>query len=218
MKKFIFTAVAMCLIIAMSASAHAAIIYVDANSGAGGNTVRDSNGSTTDWVGATNATNDNLWFNRTASAGMFGEGDVWETLPEGENAPQLRTTVTGLINGNYDVYVYFGTPNTSSTLWQIRAGLTNSGLVQYSSASPDATKLFDDTSFDGWRVKIGTATVTGGTLSVFIAHMTDSAPTGERTYYDGIGYEQIITVPTPGALPAGLGLLSFAAMRRKRRD
>jgi hypothetical protein len=119
-----------------------------------------------------------------------------------------------LAAGDYDVFVLFGSQATDgATAYQLQAGLTSGSLVQYSAASSGAVKVVDDgTAFDGYRIKIGTTTVTGGSLDVFVDNRANTAAADERSYYDGIGYE---LVPEPSSVALLLGAIPFALTRRR---
>ncbi|MCH7229005.1 hypothetical protein [Haloferula sp. A504] len=118
------------LLAALSASsAHAAITYVDAAGGAGGNTVNASGGSATDWYGTTSGS-DTLWTER----GFATNSTVYEALTATNNGsvgglPKLKTTITGLDSGEtYNVWVFFvdntGDDATPIQNWSIGASLT----------------------------------------------------------------------------------------------
>ena len=187
--------------------ANAAIIYVEANSGVSGNTVNNTTGSPTDFVGATNLSTDGDWFNRTSGTEDFSESDAWETLTGNEDVPVIKTTATGLVAGTYDVYVYYGAVG-----WSIAAGLDAGNLTTYSSGTVDE---IGSGSFTRVRSQIGDGvSILGGSLDVFI----DSA--GARTYYDGIGYELVeaATVPEPTSVLLIIGgVIGIGLVRRLRR-
>jgi hypothetical protein len=208
-----------CLILAMVVPALAAsaekITYVDANDGEAGNTRLASGGVFTPTT--ENSGTDNLWRLRTGLANPAGSGTIYEaggTFGETanlEDCPRLVTTVSGLPEGTYKVYVYFWSDNSN---WRIRADLTGKGQqlpLFYSSInrpaeeelqpigkSPAALAKADDFKAvpllsEGnrtlWQGYLGT--VTGTTITVFVdddpAHKTHSC----RTWYDGIGYQAV---------------------------
>ena len=107
------------------------VTYVDATSGASGNTTL-ANGSTFSppLNGTTGA--DNNWEERTAFA---SSGNVFEAGGEtSENAPELRTTISGLVPGaTYAIYTFFWDATGSTENWNIRAGFTS---------TPGANPLF----------------------------------------------------------------------------
>ncbi|MBN1391964.1 MAG: hypothetical protein JW947_04080 [Sedimentisphaerales bacterium] len=103
-----------CLLLAIATAASAAkITYVDATHGEKGNTKPASGevfNPTTD-----NSGMDNLWRLRTGFANPAGSGTVYEAggtysdppTANTEDCPRLVTTLSGLPEGTYKVYVYF---------------------------------------------------------------------------------------------------------------
>lgn len=185
------------------------ITYVDANHGDAGNTKLASGvvfAPTTENSGA-----DNLWRLRT---GLANSGTIYEaggTFSETENTedcPRLVTTVSGLPEGTYKVYVYFWSDDNS---WRIRADLKGKDkqLPLFYSRAADgdaapigapaaalakaedfkAVLLLSEGNRTLWQGYLGT--VTGTTITVFVdddpAHKTQSC----RTWYDGIGYQAV---------------------------
>jgi hypothetical protein len=183
------------------------VTFVDAVGGLGGNTVRASNESPDDWF-TTAAANDNLWYFRgdQGNAGIFQSSD---SNTYSEDAPELKTTVTGIANALYDVYVFFRS-EAGANDWKVRAGFTS---------NPGANPVYARTSAGGatagslalsginaltWNgsppvednpqllyyAVIGQFNVTSNTLSVFIDDLpvTGATPLNTRTWYEGIGY------------------------------
>src|SRR4030042_677405 len=119
-----------CLIFAMVVSTAAVaaekITYVDATDGNTGNTKLASGGVFT--PATENSGADNLWRLRTGFANPSGSGTIYESGgtfsdPPGvntEDCPRVVTTVSGLPEGTYKVYVYFWSDDGG---WRIRAGL-----------------------------------------------------------------------------------------------
>ena len=222
--------------LALSGGAHAAITYVDATTG---NTTL-ANGSTftpTSYVttGSPNSNTDNQWSTRT----IFGNnGAVFTTNDSnanpGEDAPTLRTTISGLNAGeSYEVFVYFwGSAATGNGQWDIQAGATVGSMSTYNNLN--ATSLGDGYVSDGtvyntisfnnaspgvmveegnrdlFQASLGVLVADGsGFIQVFI---DDNPGNDDRTWYDGVGYE---IVPEPSsALLAGIGLLGLLRCRR----
>lgn len=107
----------LCAVMLAAAALPAQITYVDAV--AGGNTTL-ADGSAFVPVTATSGT-DNLWAVRTFANG----GTIFEshsTSTSNEDAPMLRTTISGLAPGvRYTIYAYFWGANTPTANWRGRA-------------------------------------------------------------------------------------------------
>jgi hypothetical protein len=94
-------------------SLNAQITYVDATTGAGGNTtLADGSAYTPPLNGITGA--DNQWEQRTP---LGSGGTIYESGGENvtEDAPELRTKISGLTAGvEYTVFVYFWDPGSTT--------------------------------------------------------------------------------------------------------
>jgi hypothetical protein len=193
----------------------APIHYVDASTG---NTTRAS--GTGDWdsgPGASEAgasATDNLWHWRTGT----GNGD--DVLASGatnttttENAPTLKTTLSGLADGVYDVFAFFWANPAQD--WRLQAGFAandlslfrdngaqQAELVHFDPADP-AVALTGASSSALYRAYVGRREVIGGAaIDVFIDDFVTSTGAGgvagaNRTWYDGLGYA-LVTTSTPG--------------------
>jgi hypothetical protein len=219
------------------------ITYVDATHGPTGNTQKiDWNVATQSWDAtvwtptADNdqwTPNDGVWTPRT----VFGNGGrLYQNFASGQedDAHALLTTISGLPQSTYNVYVYYW--SDSSLAWRIRASLTGGegpwplfvtsgdGIVQHYIGG-DATVMSDslgaNSPFDNnvmlaegnrrlFQAYLGQ--VTGSGFSVFI----NDGPDVNRTWYDGVGYSAI-PEPSTYALFLGLGVLGFLAIRRRAR-
>lgn len=222
----------------LSLPAHGAITYVDAVEGFGGNTrATNSTQSNTDWFipETTSADNDD-WVKRTTLQGSNGD-TVFQAMPNGspELIPELNTTLSGLANGTYKVWVFYWDQVTNDTQnWTIAAGLTSGSLTTYSSpgepavttattvnVSTAASLSFTssvqvastDTNRQLFGVYLGEVGVTGGSdINFYVDMVINGSSSASRTLYDGVGYELI---PEPSTtLLGGLGLL--ALLRRRR--
>ncbi len=213
---------------AFAGAATAAITYVDASTS---NTTLANGDPYTPTASLIN--DDDEWSLRT-----FGNlGTVYaandSNADPGEDAPMLRTTITGLSESvSYNIYAYFwGAGNDSPTgnqRWDILAGLDSGNLTFFDTGNAtnlghattgvDPSSYFTNTSptvivaEDDRRLYeafLGTAVAdSNGQIHVFI----DDAPGNpNRTWYDGVGY----VIPEPGSAAfAFLGLLAFARRRR----
>ena len=192
-------------------SLNAQITYVDATTGAGGNTtLADGSAYTPPVNGTTGA--DNQWEQRTP----FGSGGtISESGGENvtENAPELRTKLSGLTPGTeYTVRVYFWDPGSTGEDWSIRAGFTpNPGANTLYSAADATAELGGATAAvvastlvhgtaptmfaESGRVllaaALGTATAdANGEILVYIDDLPASLNVNQRSWYDGLGYQK----------------------------
>lgn len=153
----------------------------------------------------------------------FGNGGTVYTADEvsAEDAPALRTTVTGLAAGTYDVWAFFWSDKDEA--WQVQAGLSTASLSFIEKQAAAHVALGDlsgaDVSESGdlllYRVYLGRAFV-GATGSLFAIIDDGLGANGQsRTWYDGIGYAQV-AVPEPALLTATLALMAGLGARRRR--
>jgi hypothetical protein len=176
----------------------AQLIYVDAT--AGGNTTPAS----AFLAGSNNGAADNLWTLRTpfASGGTaYQAGDG----ANGENAPELTTTISGLTpNTLYSFYVHFWDAAT----WPIRAGFTSGNLSLYAepndaagfgaqsavradsltySTAPTIMVESNRTMFAGL---VGvTKSSANGQAIVYVDDLPSTNGLNNRTWYDGLSYQ-----------------------------
>jgi hypothetical protein len=173
--------------------------YVDASTG---NTVR-SDGSALAATGpsAAEGNADSNWHWRT------GTGNNSDVLASGgsaaENAPALRTTLSGLSDGAYDIFAYFWANPAQD--WRIQAGFAANDLQLYrdNGAQQAEASQFDPldpsvvlsgvSSSALYRLFVGRTAVSGGSaVNVFVDDF--SANTTTRTWYDGLGYALVTDV------------------------
>ncbi|HEY7087109.1 MAG TPA: dockerin type I domain-containing protein [Tepidisphaeraceae bacterium] len=152
--------------------------YVDATMG--GNTTTAGGGS-------------GAWSNQ---AGGNGGSLLASASGTGAAAATLKTSVSDLADGAYDIFAYFWADQTND--WRILAGPTaaNLQLVRRNGSSQAEASQFDaagiGTTSNGsgaflYRTYIGRSVVTGGNaVNVFIDDFNPTANT--RSWFDGIGY------------------------------
>jgi lysophospholipase L1-like esterase len=158
---------------------------------------------------------DNLWHEYTG----YGNNGSCYTAGDGgtENVPTIKTTVSGLSDGTYDVFAYFWCdPNLD---WGIRGG--------FSSATDDmlcfnkqSSQCAETQQFAGsvtvtapgyrlYRVYIGRKVVSGGgSIVVYLDNYDSSFSTNipTRTTYDGVGVaallstEEDVSPPEPNVM------------------
>ncbi len=145
----------------------------------------------TDAVGAS----DNQWHERT---GFGNGGNVYASNDSGaENAPMLKTTISGLGSGVYDVFAYFWSDNDED--WRLIAGLEESNLIdyrKYGSQHADAgqfdaavTVAANNNDLLLYRAYLGRSQVTdGAAIEVLIDDWQTLNGSASRTWYDGVGY------------------------------
>ncbi len=219
--------------------ANAAITYVDATEGTGGNTTL-INGAVFNSTAA--AANDGLWRGRAFGNGAtIFEADAVD--PDNEDAHMLLTTLTGLTPGaSYDVYGYFWRDPSN---WRLKAtidindivdlGMPNPFLpslasVQFSAqggtspstiADPavagdfDVSPLLAEGNRNLLQANLGSiAADVNGVILVAIDDGDNGGSNGRRTWYDGVGYQLAIPEPTSLAL-FGLGGITMLIGRRR---
>ncbi len=160
---------------------------------------------------------DGLWHQYTG----YGNGGSCFTAGDGgtENVPTIKTTVTGLSAGTYDVFAYFWCdPNAD---WGIRGGFETSDLLCFnkqSSQFADATQFSGSVTVTGtgvqlYRVYIGRKVVSeGGSIVVYLDNYdsTFSGNVPTRTTYDGVGVASISYVED--LLPPEPNIMTWAAV------
>ena len=143
---------------------------------------------------------DNLWHEYT----RYGNGGSCYTAGElgTENVPTIKTTITGLLAGTYDVFAYFWSdPNLD---WGIRGGFASDDanmlcFSKQSSQFADASQFSGSVTVTGtgvqlYRVYIGRKEISGGGSIVVYLDNYDSTFTGNkpaRTTYDGVGVASV---------------------------
>lgn len=213
--------------------ASASVVYVDATAGSAGNTTLADGSAFNPPLNGTTGT-DNNWEQRTT----FGSGgNIFESSGEvsSEDAPQLRTTVSGLIPGQaYNVYAMFWDPSSTTEDWNLRAGLTAGSLTLFARADAvgdpalpgavaaglasgltytTAPTIFLESARDLLAADLGTAVAdANGQLPVYIDDLAQAGTVNRRSWYDGVA---VSVVPEPAAL--SLLAIGGLMMGRRRR-
>lgn len=197
-------------LLASMAVCHAGVTYVDATSGASGNTTLAGGGTFSPPLNGTTGA-DNNWEERTV---LGSGGNVFEASGENvsENAPELKTTLSGLTPGaTYTIYVYFWDPASTGEDWNIRAGSASNPSSNTLYSAADATtdlggataavlastlthdvapSVVTESGRNLLAASIGSFTADGGgQVRVFIDDMPTSLNVNRRTWFDGVGYE-----------------------------
>jgi hypothetical protein len=172
--------------------------YVDAVAGAGGNTTLSNGAVYNPTTGVGEGAADGNWHQRT------GTGNGGSVLASGgsgsENSPMLRTNVTGLADGAYDVFAYFWANPAQD--WRLQFGMNASNMMlarvngaqqaeagQFDPNDPVVT-LTGASSSALYREYVGREIVKNGSaLSVYVDDFSANATT--RTWYDGVGYSLV---------------------------
>ncbi|MFC4991870.1 PEP-CTERM sorting domain-containing protein [Rubritalea tangerina] len=200
----------------------------DLNTGTAGNTVFKSGvltGTTTRNQGSF-SDNDTWKFrteNQWSGSGTFaGAYSSFGNGATANDALTLTTTVSGLANGTYDVYVVYVGRNDSNDDGGIAAALSGNTLVDYpdaSGASGGLNSIDLGVGADVWStfaVKIGTVSGTGFAVDAGLLSTTDTGSGIERNTYVGVAYQAVQSVPEPTATSLiGLGGLALMLRRRK---
>lgn len=137
---------------------------------------------------------DGSWHQRTGA----GNGGTVFTADESgsESVPTLKTSVSGMDAGTYDVFAFFWSDVNQD--WQIRAGLALDNLLlfrmrgsqQVSDDDFAASLVLDEGTRSLYRAYLGRVDLSEEpTIDVFI---DDSTGSGEQSvWYEGIGYALI---------------------------
>lgn len=153
---------------------------------------------------------DGAWHLRS---GYGNGGTVWTASETGgENAPLLRTRVSGLQPGSHDVFVVmWSNPNED---WTVRAGFAANALRIYEkrgtamvdNAAFTAPLLTSSGSVRAYSTWIGRAEADGnGNLDVYLDDL-DSGQTGAtRSWYDGVAVAPVAPVASTGEVGHGCG-------------
>jgi hypothetical protein len=181
--------------------------YTDANT----SNTTNANGSLFSPTGPSSRVGaaDSRWHEYTG----YGSGGSCFTAGDGgtENVPTIKTTISGLSNGTYDVFAYFWCdPNAD---WGIRGSFDPNDMLCFnkqSSQFADAAQFSNYVTVTGpgvqlYRVYIGRKEVSGGTPVVVYLDNYDSTYSGNvptHTTYDGVG--AALVIPKNGA-PTGTG-------------
>ena len=212
--------------------ASAQYLYLDATSGASGNTTLADGSLFSPPLNGTTGT-DNNWEQRTV---LGASGNIFESGGENvtENAPELRTLITGLTPGAaYSVYVNFWDPTSNVEDWNIRAGfasnpgantlfsaadatgdLTSTGAILANTLTySTAPTIFAESGRALLAGLLGTTIANGaGEIAVFVDDLPTSLNVNRRTWYDGVS---VAIVPEPSSLAlAALGLAGLVWRRR----
>lgn len=150
--------------------------------------------------------------------------NIYAFFWDSTNADQDWTLQAGLATGSYTNFSHDVNPNMTTTIAPAASTLSYTSSVSTSANSGNLLM---------YAAGLGPVVADGsGEIDVFlhsIGYNGSNAPgTGigaaagandVRSWYDGVGYEQVVSssVPTPAALPGGLLLLAGAMTRRRRR-
>jgi hypothetical protein len=215
------------LVIAGSGTSQAALTYLDAN--------RTTNTGPAGAIkaGVNSPADDGLWSERIgfgSSTNIFQSGDG-----DGEDAPELVTTITGLTpNAVYSVYAHFWDPTSTVEDWNLRAGLVSGSTLLYAAADASVDlagsvpavlastltystppTVFLESSRNNLAALLGVATADGsGQINVYVDDMPSTVGVNRRSWYDGVSYELAIPEPVTAMLFA-LALPALHATRRR---
>lgn len=195
---------ALVAVLTLTSVASGAITYIDAAA---------SNTTLSDGTAVTPVdpyvSDDNLWGLRTFgnNATVYSSNDS-NTTP-GEDAPELRTRISGLTAGstNY-VYVYYwvagdGTP-TGNQQWDIATGLSAGATSDYlwnggtlaTNISFVSSPLIEEADRRLFQIDLGIAIAdVSGNIDVYVDDFPGNV---NRTWYDGVGYSALVDSDNDG--------------------
>lgn len=190
--------------------AQPSLVYVDAVAGVGENTVYWDGIAWEYWNPPQNigGGGDNLWEEEwnTDPDNLFGNlpstSNSWfEAGREGaEDCRRLRTRISGLNNGTYEVYAYFwGVDGSSSEYLAVDLAGSAVDLPLYNASSSNVTAAVLEDFVDSgsvmvyagnrtmYQIALGSVDVSNGLIDVFIDDVGD----GTTVWYDGVGYKPV---------------------------
>lgn len=163
-------------------------------------TLANGTALTTHTTGTGPGADDNEWHYRIDAA--FGNNGTLftanESAPFAEDCPVLKTTVTNVGPGTYDVFVCFWSPPGAD--YDVMAGLSETSLAYFERQSSQHAPAseFDTTvhATDGvrylYRGYVGRVTLAAtGPVEVFIDQLANAASTNARTWYDGVALQRV---------------------------
>jgi hypothetical protein len=224
-------------------AAWSAIVYVDATpntNGADGNTT--VNGAPVELggsaVGSVNVTTsgtgsgtNNLWRYR-AFPGVAAGDNLWESDENGDNIETTAPLITTIDLGP-GTYNLFGMFRVQGTTYDVAFSLDGITYGEFDGANttaaaadgsdflnPDDLGNIEDTIGDTFIASIGQVTLpAGGSVAIYVQGPdrdlgTDPVNSGQRTRYEGVGYE---LVPEPTSLLLlSLGVSVAGIVRRRK--
>ncbi len=140
--------------------------------------------------------NDGVWHRRS---GYGNGGDVWTASETGgEDAPTLRTRISGLGSGPHDVFVVsWSNPNED---WTLRAGFASStlrtyekrGMAALDNAHFSSPLVVSTASVRAYSTWIGRASPdANGDLDVYVDDLAAGQNGATRSWYDGIAFAPV---------------------------
>ena len=207
------------VLVATHSAASGTTVYVDATSGSGGNTVLSNGGTFTPPLNGTTGADQN-WEQRTVFA---ASGNIYESAGKAsENAPELRTTITGLTPGaTYQIHAHLWDGSGSGAAWNLRAGLAANPGANTLFANPaesagigataavlassltytTAPSLFTEGDRTMFAASLGNAVAdSGGGIQVYIDDLPSTVGSNRRAFYDGVSYLLVSPPPVTGPI------------------
>lgn len=163
-------------------------------------TLADGSALTTNTTGTGAGADDNEWHYRTDPA-FANNGTLFtanESSPYAEDCPVLKTTVSGVGPGTYDVFACFWSPRGND--YDVMAGLRENSLAylerqssQHAAATEfDTTVKTTDASRHLYRGYVGRVTLgSTGPVEVFIDQLANGGDSNNRTWFDGIALQRV---------------------------
>jgi hypothetical protein len=229
MRRLIVLAVVVLCVLSVSV-VNAAIVgtFVEANEANTDNALSPG----TAWGTTTDDGTDGLWQTHQGASSshgsysVFGSHDIMVTYYDTEAAPEIVTTIGGLVPGQtYAIGLLFGSHTVTKN--QIYGGLSADSLTLYNDTnapvSDAGTLVYEGGVMNRYQASLGNAVAdAAGQIKAYVGSAPDAdgnPDTYGRVMYDGLSFGSPVTTPEPSVITllitGLLGLMAYAWKKRK---